>query len=307
MILFGWPNLLAAQDQFSVDGNSYEIRNGAVFILSFEGLRHFMNLYDPLHVRNSYVHKNGKTYRVHPNDGKLYETQTLISDDFEAAALPDLVGPGLEWTGFTLQSPAAPTVSDYVALRRQVLAGAPCIDNCLRTFAFAHSGAQALEAIAYPPGGGTSVSKSAIENGLLYAGQGDTITFSGWFYLSEGRPVSLVDFEASYIEQGPGVRVMVDGRGRPWVELKWGSKPGWHPATDISLPQKEWFKLAMEVDLHRYDGHVRLFLNDRIIVTGHGQTLPLADAIIDRVEVGITATTGSYTVLYVDDVLIEVR
>jgi hypothetical protein len=305
-LLLVWPGCVFGQDVFVVDGKTYEINGGAAYEIDGESRRFVIQLYDPEHVARSYVMHDGLRYRVHPQTGEHHATMRQFEEDFEVASLHDLVGPGLGWTGFTLQSPAAPTLSDYVQLRHDILGmQADCIDNCLTTGASAQPGARALIATAVAPRSG-AVSKAALETGLLDARQGNVIRFSGQFRIAEGMPVSIVDFEASYIYQGPGMRIMLDGDGTPWVELKWGEKPAWYPASPVTVPYDQWFSMTLEVLLDRHEGVVRLWLDDVLIVSGTGQTLPLADAVIDRMEVGVTAATGAQTQVLVDAITLKV-
>ena len=302
-----WPAGAIALDVFVVDGQAYEINGGAAYEINGETRNFVMQLYDPDHLAQSYVLQDGQRYRVHPQTGVLYPTLRQFAEDFEVGTLQELVGPGLGWTGFTLQSPCAPAEADYVRLRHDILdAQHSCIDNCLTTGAPAHSGARALIATAVPPRRG-DVSKAALETGLLDARQGDLIRFGAQFRLAAGMPVSIVDFEASYIYQGPGIRVMLDPDGTPWVELKWGAKPAWRPVQPVAVPQDRWFSLRLEVLLDRENGTVRLWLDDVLIIDGGGQTLPLADAVIDRMEVGVTAATGVQTQVLVDALTFLVR
>jgi hypothetical protein len=54
----------------------------------------------------------------------LYPTRRDFHEGFEGVTvLNDLIGPQRGWTSFTLQSPKAPTVPAYNALRRQILDG----------------------------------------------------------------------------------------------------------------------------------------------------------------------------------------
>ena len=59
-----------------------------------------------------------------PETGKLYPTRRHFEEGFEdATGVKDLIGPERGWTSFTLQSPAAPSIPEYNALRQRIMAG----------------------------------------------------------------------------------------------------------------------------------------------------------------------------------------
>ena len=112
-----------------------------------------------------------------------------------------------------------------------------------------------------------------------------------------------MDIEASYVDEGPGLRIFVDEQFRPRIELKWADKPTWRAAQDIVLPRNQWFSLELRATLDDgKKGAVRLLLNDRTIIKSRGQTLPFSEAVYDRLELGITANNkGADCVVFVDD------
>lgn len=309
-VLMCLPCTLHAQERVTFDGETYEIEAGRAYLLTEGGRSFVAELYDPTHVARSYVRTSGTTYRIDPRTGDRYPTLDQLDEGFGAAQqILDIIGPDRGWTALTLQSREAPTVSDYVQLFQRMARGEEqCRDNCVALLDQPGSAGQvALEAIAVSPGWLNTVSKASLDTGLLYLREGDSFRFSARFLIAEGMPVSLVDFEASYILEGPGLRVMLTEDGVPWVELKWGDKPAWRPQEPIRVPKGAWFTLSFMADLDRYDGEVKLWLDDQLVVTGRGQTIPLADAVLDRMELGITAAVDGDTRLLVDDVFFARR
>jgi hypothetical protein len=115
-------------------------------------------------------------------------------------------------------------------------------------------------------------------------------------------PFGIADFEASYIESGPGLRIVLDD-GVPRVELKWASKPSFHAIQSVKMPVGRWAKVQLSAKLSdQQDGAVSLWIDGRLVISGKGQTLPLPDTVYDRMEIGITANNGPPTTVYVDDV-----
>ena len=146
--------------------------------------------------------------------------------------------------------------------------------------------------------------KASIETTLNHFVYGDTIYFSGWYFIKRGMPEGLVEFEASYILNGPGLRVLLDATGHPRVELKFVDKPTYRPTSSQAVPLSQWFNIQMQAYLSdENEGHVQLWLNGTRLIDGTGPTLPLKSAVFDRFGIGITANTaGQTTDLYVDDV-----
>jgi hypothetical protein len=68
-------------------------------------------------------------------------------------------------------------------------------------------------------------SKASLETGLAYFVRGDDFWYSAWYFIVGGQPLGLVDLESTYIDEGPGPRVLLSETGAPRVELKWADKP----------------------------------------------------------------------------------
>lgn len=302
------PPLVAADHPdaptVAYQGKTYRVVGGAVYEPQGGMLHYVERIYaTDFHDRN-YVREATQVYRI--VDGRRYPVLLRIDEGFESAErIADLVGPDRPWHSITLQSPRAPTVERYVELRQRVLRGrGEFLDNRIEpSTAQAHSGKKALRALAVPPGNGASFSKASLESELVYFVKGDEVRLSAWFYIARGRPVGLLDVESSYVLEYPGMRILLDEALSPRVELKWADKPTYRASGDVRLPVGRWVELRLHMILSdRNDGRVELWVDGTSVIRARGQTLPLADTVYDRIEIGITANTGETAEVFVDDV-----
>jgi hypothetical protein len=296
--------------QITYQGKSYRIIRGAAYESRGRTLAFLRQIYDPDFYAKSYRVEGGVVYRV-ADDGHRYPVLGAIDEDFErATGLRDLIGPTQQWHSITLQSPRAPSVASYVKLRERILAGSGTFeDNRLEISTLrAHGGTRSLRAYAVAPDSGSYVSKASLECELAYFVKGDDIWFSGWFYFAQGRPVGILDLESSFMDEYPGLRILLDENFQPRVELKWAGKPTYPSATGTTLPQGRWVRVRLHTFLSEAsDGRVEMWVDDRQVVDARGQTLPLADSVYDRVEIGITANTGAPAEVFVDDIKVGKR
>ncbi len=301
-VLLAVPLAGMAQEQVSFDGTLYEIVDGGIYEVDGDQRSFVAELYDPTHLSRSYTEIDGVIHRIDPSDGATYATFDRLLEDFGSVQdVVSAIGPDTGWTALTLQSPSAPDVSDYVELWHRMVRGEEgCRDNCVAIAEV--DGEPVLRATAVAAGRRSGVSKASLDTGLLHLTAGETFRFSADFRIDEGMPVSLVDIEASYMMAGPGLRVMLTEEGVPWVQLKWADQPRWMPQEAVSVPQGVWFNLVFEADLAREGGRVRLWLDDVLLIDAPGQTLPLSYAVLDRMELGITAAVSGPTTLLVDNV-----
>ncbi|MFV2067868.1 MAG: heparin lyase I family protein, partial [Pirellulales bacterium] len=172
-----------------------------------------------------------------------------------------------------------------------------------------HGGEQALRLYAVSPSRKMSLTKASLDTELLHFIKGDHFWFSGWFFLEKGRPTTIMDLECSYIEKSPGMRVLFTEEMRPYLELKWMSKPTYRPqrSLNVVLPRRRWVHVKVHLLLSEgNDGEAELWLDGMKVIEGKGQTLPISGAVYDRLQVGITANPKeTTTVLYVDDVMVS--
>ena len=330
-MLFGMSSLLQAQSRpqpggalkpverpavetpITHEGKKYTVSKGQVFELKNNGKRELRDtLYDGDFIRKNYKTDGKTTFRSDLDTGKNYAVFETFQEGFENAnKIQELIGPQQNWSSMTLLSPSAPGVKDYVKLRQQIIdKNAPFKDNSITLNSdIVHSGKKSLKFYAVKPSRKMAITKTTLDNELLFLERGDRVTMTGWFYIAEGSPIGLMDIESSYINQGPGMRVLLSENLEPRIELKWADKPTYRPlrGSDARLPRGQWLKLSMYLYLsEKTDGQVRLSINDKVVIDQQGQTLPVADAVYNRLQLGITANPkNTTTVLYVDDVSLQ--
>jgi len=294
----------------SGQGKTFRIIRGAAYEVRGTTLKFVEQIYDPDFYAKSYQREGGVIYRVVDAQHR-YPVLSGIDETFESAStLTDLIGPTRQWHSITLQSPRAPSVASYVKLRERILnSGGTFMDNRLElSTARAHGGSRSLRAYAVPPDSGSYVSKASLECELAYFVKGDDFWFSSWFNIAQGHPVGILDLESSFMNEYPGLRILLDDQLRPRVELKWADKPTYSSSAGTALPAGKWVRVRLHAFLSDTDdGRVELWIDDRQVIDAHGQTMPLADSVYDRVEIGITANTGPAAEVFVDDIKVGKR
>jgi hypothetical protein len=321
-VLRSSPRTIPAPDESQVEltleheGATYKVYRGDLFKVGPDRARlTFVDaLYDPDFYTKNYEVVGGVPNRRDPETGRLYPTRRHFREGFEGVAgLTDLIGPERGWTSFTLQSPKAPTVPEYNALRRRILDGGEFLDNRIEvSLERAHSGAASLRCYSLAPSPGMVTAKSSLTTSLLHFARGDDVWFSGWFLIpaAGSEPFTLADLESTWIKEHPGMRILLDRAGHLAVELKWAGKPTYRQPSgrEATFPVGRWANVRMHLRLSEgADGVVELWQDGGLLVEARGQTLPLANAVYDDLEVGISAHSfgpGAAT-LFVDDVAIS--
>lgn len=294
------------------EGKNYVVSKGHVYELT-GGKRELRDtLYDGDFVTKNYKTDGENVFRNVAETGQNYAVCRDFQEGFENAnRVQDLIGPDRNWSSMTLLSPAAPTIEDYVKLRQQIIDhNAPFKDNSISlSTEQAHSGKQSLKLYAVKPSRKLDITKTTLDNELLFLQRHDNVTLSGWFYIAEGTPIGLLDIECNYINKGPGMRLLLSEELEPRIELKWADKPTYRarPGTQSRLPRNQWFKVSLHLYLsEKSDGLVQLSVNDQLVIDAKGQTLPVADAVYNRLQMGITSNPkNTTTVLYADDLRMQ--
>lgn len=267
-------------------------------------------VYDPAFYEKHYVERAGKIFRRDERGG-LVPVRRRFTEGFEGARrLVDLIGLERGWTSCALQSPRAPTVVDYVALRKRILAGdADFIDNRIEPFeAFADGGTTCLQCVSAAPARGMVTAKASLATELLHFVKGDDIWISCSCHVPADScmPFSVLDLETTWIEQNPGIRVAIaDGR-HLFLQLKSLGNPSYRqPAgSEVDFPRGRWVRLRVHLGLTETDdGAIEVWQDDRKIIDTRGRTLVMATAIYNSLEVGITAYNeqNRQAKLHVDD------
>ncbi|MEL7532679.1 MAG: heparin lyase I family protein [Bacteroidota bacterium] len=185
-----------------------------------------------------------------------------------------------------------------------------------------HTGLQCLKFTAEPSLNGAS--KSDIAHNRLIFQAGETVLFSGWFYI-EGADVLdyvfLMDLEEDIaIGAGPGIRIALeDSAGYIVLERNKFLEETLRqdPENKVAFPRDEWVEIKMEVLLYQKDkGAVKIWQNGQLIIdVVDTPTLPRDRLTVlqgthnfyHSLQVGITANSQSNPcVMYIDDISIEV-
>lgn len=294
----------------TVNGQDYVVRAGKVWKPTGNGNgQPISTLYDPAFLTKQFVVEGCTIFRLSDDQTHRFPVAKTFTAGFENAAdLQGLIGPDAGFTGFVLQSPKAPTVPDYVALRACLLLRTCGFkDNRLELLAAAGvDGGVGLRATSEAPVPPMITAKASIESELVHFVRGDVVTIGAWFRVVEGMPYGLVDLESAFLEQAPGPRVLIEN-GALEVELKWGDKPRFKQAAPaVPLPLGPWVRVEVEYRLEPDgNGHVRLWQDGALLIDAAGQTLPLPNTILNSLELGITANNAGKTVLDLDGVTVR--
>jgi Polysaccharide lyase len=298
-------------------GTTYKLYRGDVYkVGSDPGRLIFVDtLYDTDFFAKNYVVVDSVPNKKDSDTGKLYPTRRHFEEGFEdAPGVQDLIGPERGWTSFTLQSPAAPSIPEYNALRQRIMTGqGGFLDNRIETSTdFAHTGKGSLKCTSLPPSSGMTTAKASLTSSLMHFVKGDDVWFSAWFLVPDDRskPFTVADLESTWIKEHPGMRIMLDPPGYLMLELKWAVKPEYRQpkGREVRFPDGRWVQVRMHLWLsEKNDGIIELWQDGVKIVDSIGQTLPLAGTIYDDLEVGISAHSfgPNPATLYVDDLVIS--
>jgi len=299
-------------------GTTYKVHGGNAYrVEPRTGRWEFVQrVYDPGFYAKHYVERDGAIFRKDDN-GALVPMRRGFAEDFEGTTrLADLIGPERGWTSCALQSPRAPTVADYVALRNRILrADADFLDNRLEPGdERPHGGKTSLKASSVPPARGMVTAKASLSTELLHFVKGDDVWASLWCLVPAdgGMPFTVWDLETTWIENHPGIRVAIaDGR-HVCLQLKSLGNPYYRQprGKEVEFPRGRWVRLRVHLGLTEADdGVIEVWQDDQKIIDTRGRTLVLASAIYNSLEVGITACNeqGRTTTLFVDDVSISTK
>ncbi|NIA15900.1 MAG: hypothetical protein GWP08_17690 [Nitrospiraceae bacterium] len=192
-----------------------------------------------------------------------------------------------------------------------------------------HSGTQSLFCFALKYGG-TNASKAMISKDDLTFANGDKVWTEQWVYLLGGTDtlsVFLWDLEApatctdavscpnegaGTICNSPGRRLFLSGPTGEWLKSdmgKWcvGDEFFQTPGQELAFPKDQWVRLRVYMELSdTTSGVMKVWQNNDLVLDATGITLPRADSIFSRIQVGITANGNEVddNTMWVDDVKI---
>jgi hypothetical protein len=125
-------------------------------------------------------------------------------------------------------------------------------------------------------------------------------------------PFTVLDLETTWINQQPGMRIVIADGKHACFQLKGFEHPYYRQpkGKEVVFPTGRWVHLKAHLKLtEKDDGVIELWQDGKKIVDARGQTLVLARTIFNSFEVGISAYNedGKAATLYVDDVSISVQ
>ena len=177
-----------------------------------------------------------------------------------------------------------------------------------------HSGTNALKCVA-APFDGRRASEADIEREGLRFVKGDHVWFSAWFWLeggTESSSIFLWDLESTSLRNAPGRRLFLQNGemvasdlGKWWTAKKFRAVGG-----APKFPKNQWVEVKIHLRLSDgADGQMQVWQDGVKVLDETGKTLPRARTVYDRMQVGLTASSGrSQTqTLFVDDVVLSNR
>jgi hypothetical protein len=295
------------------DGQSLKLANGTVYrVVSESEWEILEQVFDPEVVFRMWKKEGEQIFRL-ADDGTPYPIRVPLGEDFEdlhegVNGLRELIGPKRMWTELTVQTDQTPAVSDYVKLRQKILKGeADFLDARVEPLAeAAHTGTRGLRCFCPAPTSDMICAKSSLATGLLHFQAGQTLWLQGWYRVVGKRyPHTITDIECSYALESPGPRLCLGEDGYLEVELKALSKPRYQqdPSKRVQFPTDQWVCVTAEFQLDHDHGTTRVWQDDQLVIEGTGPNLPFPSAILDRLEIGISAHSygDEPAVLDVDD------
>lgn len=243
---------------------------------------------DLVKVKNEWI----EDFETYPNFNSLFLLAIADSSKF--------------WSTMTLQSPSAPTVSEYVDLRKCIFDGScDFIDNKIELVQDP-TGApnQCLKFTNTAPSPDMITAKTSIQSGQQFFELGDDFWFECRFFIENEFPFSLVDIENRLFENSPGPRLIISN-DRLAIENKFGAKDVFRHDKNILVPLNEWFtiKLHFKFD-HTSNGLIELWQEGTLLFSVNEKNLPTNNSIQNSLEIGISASSNNGG-LYIDDMRIS--
>lgn len=293
----GCPNVGILESFTTPDGlNVIIYQDGSAYTIENDICTFALQYFDPYFAQDGYLINSTAVYLI-TNSG-LFPTKSNYLEDFENYdTFTDLFinsfsDTNLYWDSFTLQSPLAPEVEDYVALRQCILDGScTFLDNRIELVNDPiNSSNQVLKFTSVAPSDNMVTAKSSISSSINYFVKDSDVWFSADFFIESGMPFSIVDFENSYFDQHPGPRVVIRDN-KLELENKFGAKLNYENNSGITVPQNQWFTLKVHLKYsNEDDGIIELWQDGVQIIAVNGINLPSSNSIQNILEVGVSAT-----------------
>jgi len=270
---------------FTQGDKNYVLSNGDVYLVHPDGTREFQErFYDPDFYLKNYQHQI-QIVQVDPESGATYPVLLAFADAFESSA--KLISPS-RWHANNTESARAGQADNYYHLGNRVEL----------TSIRQRSGSYSLRCTAKPSA--TQVSKASLTRNLMYFKQGDHVYTSMWLFLKptpsvyDGGGTTFMDLESSFM-QSVGLRLIVRqsaaGQDALAFELEFPKTQFKQaPGSEVPFPTGRWVQVRTHALLSADDtGMVQIWQDGREVLNATGRTLPLADTIYDRIEIGVTA------------------
>lgn len=285
--------------------------NGNLYIEENDICNFALQYFDPNFINENYLSDNLGTYLITDNEGilpiKNNFTETFESySSFPNLFIKSITDTNLYWSSFTLQSPKAPNIANYVELGHCII-NETCsfLDNKIELVNDpTNSSNKVLKFTSVAPSQQMVTSKSSISSFLNYYSKNSEVWFQASYYIESGMPYSIADFENSYFENSPGPRIVIRDN-KLVIENKFGSKLNFNSDSNITIPLNTWFTIKFHLKYsNKNDGIIELWQNDNLIISTTGINLPTSNSIQNILEVGITANSEACT-LFFDNMMIS--
>jgi hypothetical protein len=236
----------------SPDGQEIYIYENGELYTNVNGLCNFeLQYFDSDFLNTNYLTDASGTFLIESN-GELFPTKSDFIETFENSItfpnlfIRSLTDTNLYWTNFTLQSPAAPAVSDYVALSQCIIEGTcTFIDNKIELVNDPTDNTnKVLKFTSVAPSAEMVTSKSSMSSTINFYQKNSDIWFEADYLIESGIPFSIVDFENSYFYQSPGPRVVIRNNKLEF-ENKFGEKINIDNNSGMTISQNQWFTLKI--------------------------------------------------------------
>ena len=201
------------------NGNHIQIfENGEAYIIENSDCKFATQYFEPDFYDQHYVDTDSGTF-IKVDATTVFKPHDSFEEPFEGYAdLLDVLITSADqrdriFSQFTLQSPSTPEVSEYLALQNCII-DKTCdfIDNRIDLITDpTDSENTVLKFYSVAPTAGMVVSKCSISSGLVLFRKGEELWYEAKYYLVQGRPTTLVDFESSHFFGSPGPRIIFRG------------------------------------------------------------------------------------------------
>ncbi|CAN5542503.1 hypothetical protein BH10BAC6_BH10BAC6_15150 [soil metagenome] len=289
------------------DGTTYTVAtDGYVYKKNGLACERVLKYFEPGFEDANYVRRGDTVYYTTPQG--LFPARNAFTESWDRyGSFADIFIQAKEhtdrfWNTMTLQSPLAPSVSDYVALRTCIL-NQTCSfrDNRLDIVPDPQDASnKVMRCTAVAPSAGMVTSKASFESTTAYFKRDSDLWFEARYFFASTLPYSIADFESGWFDQSPGPRIVISG-GAFAVENKFGNKLMFRQSSPVPIPVGAWVTVKIHLLFHEEHGRIELWQDGVRILAVDGPTLPLRIAVQNNIEVGISATSQA-CVVYVDDV-----